>query len=787
VPDRRAPTCGTWRRRLTLSLLVGASIGAQPLAAPARATSLAHATGFEAAGIKPVGLVLNGVADDRPTLAAELDGDLVVLRDDLKLLGLLLPADDRLLAIEGQMFVRLSDVPGLAARWSDDGASLLLSASPAAFATTLRSGGAAARSLPLSPIRPLAYLGYDLSLSRDAGGLKASGLFDLGASGAWGVIGTTALLAPGSHRPVRLDTAFQRDFPGQRLRLLIGDTLTRGSEFGNAVRFGGLRLGTDFALTPSEISFPLPVVSGSVLVPSVVELLAANGQQSHTVGPGRFLIEAPATITGAGEVMLTINDASGAVRRIRQSFYSSSSLLRPGLDDLSLELGALRKNYARRSFSYGKGFAAVGWRRGLTPGLTAATRIEASRSTAMAGLGFDAVVGRLGEVALAGALSRTATGVGSQWRTQFQRLGRRGSFRASYLKSSADFTQVGSPLSPDRQGRQEIGVSANLNLRLGEIGAGVIDARLKDGSQYRLANITFSATIRNVYLQASLRLSRTSERRESGLFLSLSRPLGRRSSMAFTADAGRLTTAFQATALGGQGLSAGLAATRGARANDINAYALAATPVGELEVTAFRSKQFTALRGSARGALVFIGDRLIPTVRLYDGLALVEVASQQNVRILHEGRPVWRKARGGRPVLLTGLQPYAANRIGIRSEDVPFEMSIDRDEEVAVPGFRQAAVVRFGETMPSPARTVALVDELARPLTPGLDVFAGSVRIGTTGYDGLVFLASGITGKTVRVDTAAGPCEALLPNESRYDLNGEPLRCQLVRLAEAIK
>jgi outer membrane usher protein len=188
------------------------------------------------------------------------------------------------------------------------------------------------------------------------------------------------------------------------------------------------------------------------------------------------------------------------------------------------------------------------------------------------------------------------------------------------------------------------------------------------------------------------------------------------------------------------------------------------------------------MRASARGALVFIENRLVPAARLHDGLALVEVDSTSGVRLLQEGRPVARRARTGRPVLLTGLQPYAANRIAVRTEDLPFEVGIEEEEGVAVPGLRQAARIRFGSVRRRSPLTVALIDEDDRAIAPGLEVSAQGRRIGVTGHEGLVFLDDGGAGKVLRVAVAGRWCEARVPAAmtTRGPSTSAPIRCLTV-------
>ncbi|WP_344706012.1 fimbria/pilus outer membrane usher protein [Sphingomonas swuensis] len=724
----------------------------------------------------PIGLILNGIAQERPGLIAVRGGTLLLAREDLTRLGLL-PGDDSGIWIDGKQYMPLAALRGVTATLDEEATTLSLVAAADAFAPARQPQFLATSGMPVSEPVPFVFLGYDLSLARSGGRLLTSGYFDLGVSGRWGVAGTTALLRPGGGALVRLDSSLQRDLPERRLRLVLGDTISRDGDLSSPFRFGGLRIGTDFSLAPDAINYPLPLVSGSALVPSTVELLAASGRQAHLVQPGRFLIEAPPTISGAGEVVMTIADATGTTRQIRQSFYSSPRLLRPGLSEFSLEAGFIRDRYGLRSASYGDAFAAVAGRRGMSGHLTVGGRVEASRSTRRVGISLEAVIASLGEFGLAGAVSQGKGGTGFWWRAQVQRLGPDLSFTASYARRSADYAQVGDIRAfADRQPRHELGASLGLTLPIGELALGFIDARLADGVPYRLGTIGFTATFGDLFLSASVRVSRVGEDADSGFLLSLSRPLGRRASAALTVEKGQWTSSFQQSALGGRGLSFGLASGRGPAGVRVDGYALASNDIGEVEVTAHRSAGSVAARASVRGALVVIGDRLLPTARLHDGLALVDVASDQDVQIFQEGRPVARRARRGRPVLLTGLQPYAGNRVSIRLDDLPLEVALDEAEQLAVPGFRQAAAIRFGRDDAVTPLTLAIVDEQGTPLPPGLEVDVDGVRLGVAGHDGLVFLADARGGAALTVRLPAGSCRANLPVDLAT-AEARPLRC----------
>ena len=740
--------------------------------------------------IKPVGVVLNGVARQEPWLVATIGHDLLVLREDLAAMGLQAPERAVGLVVDGRALIRLSALSGVTGSLSEDEATLVLRANPEAFGASRDPTTSDRRGMPLSPIVPMAFLGYDVSLARSASGVEPSGLLDGGVSGAWGVAGTTALLQPGTGRVVRLESHVQRDWPERRLRLVVGDTISRGGELGNAVRFGGIRFGTDFSLAPEVINSPVPLLAGSTLTPSTVELLATTGGKSLEVGPGRFLIEAPPTISGTGEVVMTIRDATGSIQRIRQSFYSSNRLLRPGLDDFSVEAGVLRRRFGERSVAYGSPFAAASWRRGIANALTAGSRIEASREALVGGVTFNTTLSSWCEVGVVGAVSRSRFGAGSLVRAQVQRLSRRGSITASYSASSAAFHQVGEERFEQRRGsRHELAASAGLSLAGGEVSVGVVDAKLRDGSRYRLGTFGYSTSFRSFNLIASVTSIRFTQGSERGFLLSLSRPFGRGGSSAIIAERGVLTSSLQQTAPFAGGWSYGLASSRSASGTRVNGYAIRSSPIGDLELTASLGGGEFQARATVRGALVFIDNRLVPTPRLQDGVALVEVAGNRRVGLLQEGRPVARRAGAGRAVVLTGLQPYLSNRVAISFDDLPADVEVDAEEQVAVPGYRQAAAIRFGKVTTTTPLTVRLVGDDGDLVAVGSAVSQGGRRIGVAGHDGLVFLKDALGGATLTVGNAGARCTVSLPvglTASDGGIAG-PFRCRSIIAREAAR
>ena len=133
----------------------------------------------------------------------------------------------------------------------------------------------------------------------------------------------------GDGRAARLDTTWSRDMPERLATLQIGDAITQAGSWGHAVRFAGVKFGTNFLTQPTLITTPLLTASGSAVVPSTVDVFV-NGRQvaSEAVPPGPFTLDRLPAITGAGEMQVVVTDALGRQQVLTQPYYSGNRLLR---------------------------------------------------------------------------------------------------------------------------------------------------------------------------------------------------------------------------------------------------------------------------------------------------------------------------------------------------------------------------------------------------------------------------------------------------------------------------
>jgi outer membrane usher protein len=246
-------------------------------------------------------------------------------------------------------------VPGLRYQLDERTQELNIEGPPDIFAATVL-GVPRERFAELGEIHLGGFLNYDLLFQHQDADSSLDGVLELGLFHRLGVGTTTALARDIGDRSAftRLETTWTADDPGRLSTLRLGDTIGRPGAWGRLVRFGGVQWGTNFAIQPEFITFPLPTLSGEARIPSTVELFANSALRlQQSVPPGPFEIPNVPLITGAGDVQLVVRDLLGRQRVLVVPYYVSSALLRAGLTDYTFELDFERDNFGIESNDYG--------------------------------------------------------------------------------------------------------------------------------------------------------------------------------------------------------------------------------------------------------------------------------------------------------------------------------------------------------------------------------------------------------------------------------------------------
>ena len=245
-------------------------------------------------------------------------------------------------------YVPLARIPGITAQVDMRTLELNITAPSNMFAVTRLAMESRAQG-PVSPAATGAFLNYDLLASRSSADRTYGGTLEGVLFNRYGSLVSNLLASRSpdeSTRAVRLDTYYQMDFPDRLNRLRLGDNITTSGSWGRAVRYGGIKFGTDFSLSPNLISMPLLNLGATAALPSTVDLYINNAlQRRYSVPPGPFAIDQIPIITGAGDGRIVVRNALGQDQIIEVPFFRLPLQLRAGLSDYALEVGRLRNNF----------------------------------------------------------------------------------------------------------------------------------------------------------------------------------------------------------------------------------------------------------------------------------------------------------------------------------------------------------------------------------------------------------------------------------------------------------
>ena len=132
---------------------------------------------------------------------------------------------------------------------------------------------------------------------------------------------------------------------------------------------GGVRIRRDFLLRPDLVTSPVQQFSGSAAVPSTVDVFNNQSRSfSQAITGGPFNISNIPLATGPGTMRVVLRDANGKETVSEYAYYTSTSILAPGLLDYSLETGFARRFYGQLSDDYGADpIASASARYGVSP------------------------------------------------------------------------------------------------------------------------------------------------------------------------------------------------------------------------------------------------------------------------------------------------------------------------------------------------------------------------------------------------------------------------------------
>ena len=774
-------------------------LAAWPLAPPARAADAPLAAPAAAAsGELYLEVKVNGASTGAVVRFVQLPGTtgLRANADDLRSLGLASGA----LAGTAQEELDLDRLPGLT--YVYDGAAQSIDLRVAdALRTPFVVETRPVRAIGAGSASPGAVLNYDV-YSRFGTGTQTSMLAEARYFNADGVFSTTALAqVQGQRRSVlRYDTSWSHADPATLTSIQVGDFISRSVPWSRSIRMGGVEYRKNFDLRPDVLTYPVPQIGGSAVVPSSVALYVNQMQQyAGNVPDGPFVLNQVAGLNGAGQATLVTRDALGREVATSIPLYIDTRLLARGYDDYAFGAGLVRRNYGFRSFSYAPQPAVTGsLRRGLSDRITLEAHGEASPRLLNGGVGALVRVGDIGVVNGAVAASRAGAGIagaGIQASVGYQYLSPRYAIDAQSTRASSRYADLGSlEGTPAVRANDRVTVNASLprgqNLSLSYVGL-----RLGAAPTARIAALAYGVQLTprsNLTVNAYRDLDNRGAR---GLMATLSLTLpGRVGASASVGSQSGGTSRTLALARAGEvAASPGWSIQQGGQngSSYVQGQAQYAGSTAQYSGTVQHSDGRTQGSLGMTGSVVAMNGRVLPARQTGTAFALVSTGLP-DVRVLHENRPIGRTDRYG-DLLVPDLVPYAVNRLGIDAEELPLDLQVSQTNLEVVPQ-RLAGVVAQLKVERYDSATAHIVDAAGKAVPTGATVTFGNGAAPTVaGYDGVVFVPHVQPDNVLTLDwpaqegaAAPGHCVVRFRYDIRTAAPGAPLGplvCQTLKEA----
>jgi outer membrane usher protein len=583
-------------------------------------------------------------------------------------------------------------------------------------------------------------------------------------------------------------TRFEYDDSGHDRRLTVGDQYAYSTDgLGGTALIGGIGLSRAFDLDPYLITFPQPTISGLLQAPGTVDIYE-NGVlvSQRQVPAGPFNLASLGLGAGSNDIRVVVQDPFGGTSTLQQNFYGANSMLRPGLSDYAYQVGFERLSPLVEGYEAARPVVLARENYGVSDFLTAGFRVEGGTGLVNGGpcVNLRLPVGVI-TAGIAGSDARMGGGYGSSLAYQYNN--RAFSLGAGVQSYSSAYRRIGDDTLPASfRPRQIDYVNASwsplqrLNL---QVSAG--STVYADGT--RQTNLSLNSEI-NLPRGMALTFSFTRE---------FSHPESNGDQMTFNLviPFGRTSVGVSATRDSNDGNTYGFSAQRSVPTDTGWGYAVNGqggyggvtgisqadyqSQYGLVQATAQRFNGTTGGNVLVSGAVVALDDHVFVTRALRDGYALIETPGVAGVEITHENQPYGKTDANGN-LLVTGLQPYQANKVGINQDSVPMSDQIDStDKVISVPRLG-GTIIRFGVHELRAARGVLMLS--GKPVKYGtgrLATKAGPLKtlIGLDGSFYFSHLPAG--GYVLRAHTSSGDisCRLNMPITPRPLTNLGKIAC----------
>jgi len=627
------------------------------------------------------------------------DGRVILVEDAWRASNLNIPGK-KLLMGYGQWGYDITSLPGASYELDIASQSIAIQLQSDAFALTKLSKTAILNDAPETSSLGV-YVNYSLRATVGQQGSKSYGALVEGVVfNQYGAVVSSAVTSAGNGQNTifRGDTYFQKDMPGNMVKVIIGDSITSAGAWSRPIRFGGIQWSTDFSLKRGFISMATPSIDGSAALPSTIDVFIDNQKsQSNSVTAGPFQISnLPTNFNGVGEINVVVKDILGVETISTQRFYSTARLLKQSLSEFSFEAGMERKNYGVENNNYDKPFIAGTYRRGFD-GYTIEGHTEIQKTRQAIGIDVAGVIKQYAVMYFALAASNTQGQAALHGIAGIEHSSKDVNANLRIEHYDRDFVQMGASISdigPRRKIVAGLGVNFYRNLW---INTNIISVTRWNSDTFNVARSSLAIPFKQGMRLSAYATKQFGQEHSYTVGLNISLPLGETGVIAMNSSQDRLGAI-------GNNIQLSQAIVKGigyqVRASDsvdrpVSVTVNAATSVNNTSLTLAQSRSGRAYRLRTNGSVGLLGG--LPFASKQIGLgsfAVIKVADEPNVDIYQSNIKVARTNSNGL-AMLPNMVAYQQNKISIKAEDIPFDMQVNETSRLVTPFARSGVFIQL--------------------------------------------------------------------------------------------
>lgn len=490
-----------------------------------------------------------------------------------------------------------------------------------------------------------------------------------------------------ANETIRLNTTWTKHDLDTKHTYTFGDFSTTNNGYGRNVFLGGFSFSKNYSLNPNFNKTSTPALKGYSSLPSVVDVYLNNSSRySFSVPPGEFNINNIPSITGNGQARVVVRDLLGRETTYQQDIFSNSKVLKKGIEDYSINIGAERFNYGIESNDY-KGIAAVGtYAKGYTDNLTNEYRAEIKKDYAGLGVGTNYKIDEAKTtVGVHGWVNKNKDNIGNNIGVYSTTLADPFNFRVSYDKYDKNFYQLGMMEYTDSYTNNRkslftatVGVNGNklFNSDVGNFNVSYIENKAYNNDNSKILGFNYNKNLsKHINLNVNY-LKNLDDSKKDMMFLGLVYNFDG-NNVTYNASSNNNTTehyaSYQKMANDIDPVSFGYGVS-GQSEGQYKVGGDLRTSKGNIAANVYSQNNNQGMTFNARGAVVAMDGDVWATKKINNSFGLIKAEGAENTTVYYQNKPIGKTDSEGK-VLIPNLSPNTENKVEI-GQSLPINIEV---------------------------------------------------------------------------------------------------------------